>query len=294
METFELCYQGARAKFRSTGGELTSFVPAGGKEMIWHGDPKVWASHSPLLFPIVGSAVEDTIRIAGKPYPMKKHGFTRAMEFQKARIGEDFIELTIEETPETLTNYPFQFTLHIVHAIDVKGFSTTFVVDNRSDRDMPMCIGGHPGFVCPMREGERFEDYELEFPYAEDGENSLAPGGGIITGKERLPALAGGMRLPLTHAYFDEKDALILTNLASRSVKLVHKDTGKGVFFSFPKFDALGVWSAPGKNAPYVCLEPWSGIPALQGESGNMEDKPYVRILKPGESYRTGYSAMVI
>lgn len=294
MAQYSMRSGGATARANSYGGQLASFVATNGREMIWQGDPAIWADHSPVLFPIVGSAVEDTIHIEGTAYPMGKHGFARPMDFQLARKGEDFVELSVTATEETRQRYPFDFTLTIAHHIRPEGFTTAFIVDNHSSRPMPMCIGGHPGFICPMEEGEAFEDYVLEFEHPEDGENSLAPGGYIITGKEILPELAGGRRLPLKHAYFDEKDALILTCLRSHSVKLIHQETGKGLRFDFPKFDVLGVWSKPGVAADYVCLEPWSGTPALQGESGNMEDKPYVKILPPGESYATSYSVQVI
>ena len=32
---------------------------------------------------------------------------------------------------------------------------------------MPYCLGAHPGFLCPLNPGERFEDYRLEFEYEE-------------------------------------------------------------------------------------------------------------------------------
>ncbi|MDD4808354.1 MAG: aldose 1-epimerase family protein, partial [Oscillospiraceae bacterium] len=70
--------------------------------------------------------------------------------------------------------------------------------------------------------------------------------------------------------------------------------TGKGLEFDFHNFDALGVWSAPNKNAPYVCLDPWCGLPAYHDETGNFEDKPYVKILEPGTSFKVGYSMTVI
>ncbi len=294
MMRYSMRAGGATAVARDKGGELVSYIPKGGKEMLWTGDAAFWAGQAPLLFPIVGSAADDRLKIAGKEYTLGKHGFARNLTFACARRGEDFIELRAEATDATRQCYPFDFALSAVHQIGEDGFSTTFIVENRSGTDMPFCIGGHPGFLCPMREGERFEDYELRFAHIEDGENSLAPGGYIVTGKERLPELAGKNALPLRHTYFDEKDALILTNLKSRSVKLVHKESGKGIEFNFPKFDALGVWTMPGKEAPYICLEPWSGIPAMEGESGNMEDKPYVKTLRPGESYRTGYTVKVL
>jgi galactose mutarotase-like enzyme len=39
----------------SKGAELCSIVKKQtGKEYIWQADPKIWANHAPVLFPIVG------------------------------------------------------------------------------------------------------------------------------------------------------------------------------------------------------------------------------------------------
>lgn len=293
MAQYTLTNGKVSAKVNSKGGELCSFVAADGRETIWQGNPDVWGSHSPVLFPIVGTAKDNKLTIDGKEYSIPKHGSVRKMEFTKDRQGRDFIEMVFTPDESVKAMYPFDFTLTITHAIRGNGFTTDFLVENNSDSPMPVCIGGHPGFICPMQPGERFEDYVLKFPCIEDGENSLAPNGYVITGKETLTALAGGDTLPLMHSYFDTHDALILSNIKSRYVRLIHRDTGKGLTFAFPSFTYLGIWSAPDKNAPYVCLEPWNGLPASDDETGRFEDKPMVRILAPGESYLTGYTVQI-
>ncbi|WP_101908672.1 aldose 1-epimerase family protein [Marasmitruncus massiliensis] len=294
MSQYQLKYGKATAAVNSIGGELASYVAANGREYIWGGDPAVWASHSPVLFPVVGTTIDGKVKIAGKEYDIQKHGFTRKLEFQPGKHGEDFVEYTLSSNPDLLKQYPFEFTLHVTHTICEDGFRTDFLVENQSDRRMPMCIGGHPGFNCPIRDGEFFEDYVLKFECVEHTENTLAPNGGCITGTEWLPEFTDTDTLALKHSLFDPRDALIFAGPKSRVVKLINAKTGKGLEFDFHKFDALGIWSAPNKNAPYVCLEPWCGLPAYQGETGNFEDKPYVRILEPGTSFQVGYSMKVI
>lgn len=294
MAEYSIRCGGAQAKVKSYGGELCSFVAANGREYMWNGDPAVWSSHSPLLFPIVGTPKDGKIGVNGAEYAIAKHGNVRKREFALGKQGDDFIELVLQSDDATKQSYPFDFALHVVHTIHENGFSTYFVVENRSAFEMPFCIGGHPGFVCPMLPGEAFCDYVVKFDRVEDGLNSLAPGGGQITGTEYMPGFRDSDTLALDYALFDERDALIFANLASRAVRILHKDTGKGLRFEFPKFDALGIWTAPGKHAPYVCLEPWSGIPASDAESGDMLDKPFVKRLQPGRSYRTGYVMTVI
>lgn len=291
---YTLKCQGATASVKTKGAELASYVAANGKEYLWHGDPQAWPGHSPVLFPVVGTTIDGVVRIGGVPYNIPKHGHPRHEDFRLGLQGEDFVEFIYEPGDTSFQKYPFDFALRVVHTIRPDGFTTQFIVENRSDRAMPFFIGGHPGFACPLEKGELFEDYVVRFECVEDGRNTLAPGGGCITGTEYLPGFCNSDTLRLDYGLFEKRDALIFDGLKSRKVWLLHEKTGKGIEFRFPKFDLLAVWSAPGKRAPFLCLEPWSGLPAFENETGNIEDKPYVRYLQPGKSYQTSYSMRVV
>lgn len=293
MENIKLTCGSATAEIQPRGAQIASFKTASGREVIWQADPNVWAQHAPVLFPVCGSVKDNQISIAGQMYPMTKHGFTRNPEFQVAKQGDDFVELILTPTEESKPMYPFEFVLHVTYTLQENGFTTTFLVENRSDKVMPFCVGGHPGFVCPMENGAEFSDYRLVFPQVENGVNSLAPGGYLIDGFEQLP-LQDGTTLPLNYELFDQRDALIFTQLKSRSVDLLHKDIGKGIHFTFPKMEVLAVWTKPGAHAPYLCLEPWHGMPGQVTESGRFEDKPFATHLQPGRCYKTWFTATVI
>ena len=225
---------------------------------------------------------------------MKKHGFTRNAPFQVAKLGDDFVELVLEPTEESRAMYPFDFVLHVTYSLFENGYTTTFLVENRSECVMPFCVGGHPAFICPMEEDASFTDYQLVFPEKESGRVALAPGGGLIDGAEILPDFRDGQILPLRHELFDERDALLFTELKSRSVTLRHQRSGKGLQFSFPKMEVLAVWTKPFMNANYLCLEPWHGMPAQVTESGAMEEKPFATLLEPGRCYKTWFTATLL
>lgn len=294
MSDYQLHYKGAHAAIRSTGGELVSYVAANGKEYIWGGDPRAWTGHAPALFPVIGATINGKVKIGGVEYDIPKHGLVRRLPFQLAKHGEDFAEFVITPDEEMKSHYPFDFAFHVAHSITESGFKTVFLAENRSDRPMPLCVGGHPAFVCPLYENETLEDYVLKFEFPEHVETQILSDQGVIIGKEFLPEFMDTDTLPLTHRYFDQRDTLIFDDLKSRSVQLLNPKTGGGLRFSFRKSDVLAIWTAPGKNAAYLCLEPWCGLPAIQGESGNFEDKPHVRILEPGMSFRMGYAMDVI
>lgn len=294
MENIRLFNQFCQAEVQLRGAQMASFKGRDGREVIWQADPLVWAQHAPVLFPVCGSVPDGQFTIEGKPYPMTKHGFTRNPDFTVVRQGDDFVELMLDPTEESRLMYPFQFAFHVIYTLVENGYTTTFLVENRDERPMPFCVGGHPGFICPMEPGAAFDDYQLVFPEKEDGRNSLAPGGYLINGSEYLPGFHGAQVLPLNHDLFDQRDALIFTGLKSRSVDLVHRSSGRGIHFTFPKMEVLAVWSKPGANADYVCLEPWHGMPSVVGESGRMEDKAFVTMLAPGRCWQGSFTMTLV
>ncbi len=290
---YTLTCGGATAVVDTLGGELISYKTADGVERVWCGDAAYWASHAPVLFPVVGSIKEEGISIGGKLYNMAKHGFARKSEFELAEIAETAATFTLKPNAEILAQYPSLFVLAITHSITETGFTTTYQVANEGSEDMYFCIGGHSGFSCPINEGEQFSDYSLVFdtPITE-----LQP---LYTDEKtmlhsdyRLALDWDGTTLPLCYSDFDH-DAYILDNLAAHSLSLVHNTTGEGVHYTFHGFEHLGIWTPPGKNAPFLCIEPWHGLPTDVTESGKMEDKPNVTCLAAGETYTAGYTTTI-
>ena len=89
---------------------------------------------------------------------------------------------------------------------------------------------------------------------------------------------------------FDDRvDTLVLEGLRSHRVRLCRPETGRGVEVDFPGFPILALWTVPGKQAPYLCIEPWHGGPAMAGESREMRDKAYCITLDPGLSRTLSY-----
>ncbi len=294
MDLISLRYGNTTAKIQTRGAQVASFRGTDGRETIWQADPEVWAQHSPVLFPVCGSVRDGQIRIAGEVYPMTKHGFTREAEFTVFQEGEDCVDLVLTASNQTRNMYPFEFAFHVNYRLFENGYTTSFLIENRSERVMPCCVGGHPGFIVPMEAGAEFGDYQIVFSRKEEGINSLAPGGYLIDGTEKLRELQDGRVLPLSHALFDERDSLVFAGLNSRSVDLVHRTSGKGLRLDFPKMEVLAVWSMSGKHADYVCLEPWHGLPGRVQDGDNFEEKPYVTMLAPGKVYTTWFTVTLL
>ena len=77
-------------------------------------------------------------------------------------------------------------------------------------------------------------------------------------------------------------------------MRLVHRDSGRGLRFDFPKMEVLAVWTKPGAQADYLCLEPWHGMPGRVQDSDNFEDKPYVTLLAPGNVFSAWFTATLL
>lgn len=290
--TFDLKKGGLRALAQTKGGELVSLRGADGLEYIWGGDPAFWSGQNPVLFPIVGSLKDGTVSFDGRPCRMDRHGFARRSEFSLAEQGEDYAVLELRENEETLERYPYPFSLKVAHRLSDSGFSTTFTVKNTGDAPMPFCIGAHTAIRCPLRPGERFEEYELVFEKPEQaGSHLLSPSGVILHDSRRL-MLNGSRTLPLDYSLFQEMDTVIFSGLRSGQASLLHRETGRGVCLDFHEFPMVAFWTNPG--APYLCLEPWQGCAAYDNESGEFRDKPFCVILPPGGEKSLTYSFSIV
>ena len=278
------------ATAETLGGELVSL--RGGREYIWDGSPAYWTGRNPVLFPIVGSLKNETVRFGGKAYHMGRHGFARRSEFALADRGPDYVVFQLGDSPATLAQYPCPFSLQVRHQLLEDGFSTAFTVENTGGGPMPFCIGAHTAFRCPMEEGKSFQDYQLVFDQPEVADSLLLSPDGILEsgGTERF--LDHGRTLPLDYSVFARLDTLIFQGLRSTGVALTDREGRRGVHISYEGFPMVAFWTKPG--APFLCLEPWHGCAAFNDESGELTDKPHCVILAPGEARTLSYRVTLL
>ena len=116
------------AQISALGAELVRLQDGRGADLLWDGDPAVWAGQSPLLFPIVGEVKGNRIRVAGTQYEIGRHGFARTARF--ALVSSDTAHCTwrLEAGEATWRHYPFDFRLDVTYRIEV----ATLVACSRS------------------------------------------------------------------------------------------------------------------------------------------------------------------
>ena len=264
------------------GAQMMKLQTADGCEYLWQGDPKYWGDRAPVLFPFIGRLYQNTYRLNGTPYDMKIHGFAAASEFAVAEQGADFVVLRLENTPKTYEVYPVSFALDITYRLEGATVVTDYRVTNRGGEMMHFGIGGHPGFRVPLEEGERFEDYRLVFGECCQPDRVGFTEAVLLSGCDRPYPLDGGNTIPLSHGLFDD-DAIILKNMAKK-VTLCGRKT-RSVTVHYPDMAYLGIWHWPKTDAPYVCIEPWTSLPARQDVEEEFSCKSDLIHLAAGKTY---------
>lgn len=250
---------GYHVVLNTLGAELNSYSNPDGNEYVWNSDPAYWLRSSPLLFPTVGNVRNGETVIRDRIYPMPKHGFCKESEFEIEDQSENSVTFLLKANEETLRHYPYKFELRLSYCLNGSSLSMDYRVTNKDSETMYYHIGAHPGFMCPVNDGESIEDCVLRFEkdedfvsYEYDLENLE------FNFDHRVEQKAEGNILPLTIPMFDH-DAVFFEKTNSHRVSFVNAKTGKGVSMYYPDFESFAIWTPAGGKAPFLCLEPWNG-----------------------------------
>lgn len=275
-------------RVESRGGELMSIRAADGTEYLWQGDAQYWKMRAPHLFPVVGRLTGGVCTLEGEPCHMELHGFFRFREMTLIRQESDTLALGMESDVETLGQYPRRWSVVLEYRLEGEKLLHRFRVENRDEKDMWFAYGGHPGFRVPLVEGLGFEDYELRFsepcaPQAVGMSDTC-----YLQGLDTPFPLEGGQTLPLRHSLFDH-DAVFLKDTSRRVTLRSARDTHT-VTVDYPDMPMVGIWHAPRTEAPYVCIEPWTALPARQDVVEELSQTPYMCRLAPSDTWSTEWS----
>lgn len=296
------------------GAELSS-LKYNGREYLWQADPEFWGRTSPVLFPMVGSVWAKQYLSHGRIYPMGQHGFARDMDFTLVSKTADEIWYRLESSPATLEKFPYDFCLEIGYKLIGKSVKVMWKVSNPSAEELFFQIGAHPAFHWPMLSSGAIEagtaamKAELAFEPCPEGapRGFFRLGGGFLKDgnaaklsksvigkggcflKERVNDATDGQGYLAIGTNSFDSDALVYEDGQVNSVTLCAQD--KTPYLTV-RYDApvIGLWSPPGKNAPFVCIEPWYGRADDENYTGRYEEKPWINSLKPGATFEGGYT----
>lgn len=265
------------------GAELLS-LKCGGREYMWNGDAAYWNRHAPILFPAVGKPFENTIRIDGKAYTMKQHGFARDSEFEDIGNGRMLLSL-----PSGEANYPYSCSLEACYSLLGDAVEITWTVTNLDNKDLHFQIGAHPGFMLPdYNAADAIHGYVR---YLDRKGNLVSPvmvsaledGNRVPRQAVRIPEC-----MPITNDTFAH-DALVFEQGQVAETVLCDKQGHPVLSVLCPQAEAFGIWAPHKEGCPFVCLEPWCGICDPKGFSGGIADRTYSHRLAPSEQYQFTY-----
>ena len=272
------------AKINEVGAELKSLV-FNNTQYIWEGNPDVWASSAPLMFPICGGLKEDKYILNGKEYTLGKHGYARKKSFELETQTDDSAVFLLKSDDETKKAFPFDYELRVIYTLSGKTLKVDYSVKNLSDDTMYFNIGSHEAYYTP----EGIEDYDVIFPQNETLSANVLYGN--IVSDQLLPIIKDQNILPLYDKYFTI-DALVFKDLKSKSATLRNRKTGKAVRIDFPDDKYFLLWHKP--NAPYICLEPWNGIADVVGSSYDITEKEGITALDAKSEFNHTHSITII
>lgn len=272
------------ASINEVGAELRSLT-CNGREYIWEGKPEVWSGACPIMFPICGGLKDDKYFFEGKEYTLEKHGYARFKTFSVESKTESSVVLLHTSDEETKVKFPFDYELRVKYTLQDKTLKMDFTVLNKTDKTMYFNIGSHEGYATP----EGIEDYDVIFPEKETLNTGVLYGN--LLSNQRMPIIKDQNYLPLYEKHFTI-DALVFTELKSKSATLRNRKNGRGVRVDFPDANYFLLWHKP--NAPYMCVEPWNGVQDIVGSSYELTEKEGITALASGKEYNFAHSITVI
>jgi len=271
------------------GAELSS-IRKGETEYLWQADPRFWARHSPVLFPIVGSVWNGRYRVGDREFALGQHGFARDMDFELVEQTDTELRYRLDSSEDTLAVYPWPFRLEIAYRLYGGRIDVIWEVTNPGSEDMFFQIGAHPAFNYPDYDPETDARGSFSFDRRKGLECIRIKEKGCVDALTKYPLeLDCDGRYPLSKDTFDVIDTLMLQDSQLGKVTLHRIDGSPWLSLAFTA-PVVGLWSPPGKNAPFICIEPWYGRCDRAGYEGDYRDKDWINRLAPGEMFNGLYT----
>ena len=267
------------------GAELQSVKDSDGREYLWQAGP-AWPRHSPILFPIVCSVNDETYLVDGREYHLPRHGFARDMDFTLISRTQDKVTLALHDSEATLQVYPFRFNLAVTYRLEANKLHVIWHVENTDDQEIHFQIGGHPAFNVPGGKLEGTIKLDNEDPM--DALKSYADGSHDMV---EVPLDADSGILEINSSFF-RNDSVKIHKSQTRRAMLMDTNGEPAVTVDY-KTPVCAFWSPFGKEAPFVCIEPWYGIGDPRGFKGEFKDKPLMNHLLPGASFMSKYTITI-
>lgn len=242
-----------------------------GYEYIWQGDEKYWGDRALTLFPICGKLCEGKYTFEGKEYKMGGHGFARRQIFAVKEHSENTITLSASANDETREVFPFDFALEITFSLNGNALSVKANMVNTGDKILPATFGAHPGFNVELNDDIKFEDYYFEFSEECYPNQLTILENAMFAGTTEALPLENDKILRLAPDLF-KIDGIFMNRTAS-GITLKCEKNDRTVTVNYKDFPYLGIWQEYSQSTPFICVEPWCGLPDYEGLSRDIMKK---------------------
>lgn len=247
------------------GGIITS-LGLQGKELLFlnevtlHDKQKNIRGGIPILFPISGQLENGQYEWNGTTYKMKNHGFARDLPWKiidiNTELNEASITMKLESNNETLTSYPFQFSLIFKYILHDNKLTIEQEYQNHSKEEMPIYAGFHPYFKSTTKQWKidtdatEYLDYnDMEFKKFDE-----------VISIDQKESYALKTKTGAFQFFLDDINS---------TVKLTY-----GADFPY-----VVLWSEEGQD--FVCVEPW------MAKTDELNRKEELTKIRPNESLHT-------
>lgn len=272
---------------KADGAELCSLRDAVDQELLWQAGA-AWPRHAPVLFPIVGRLVGDTLTHRGHAYRMTQHGFARDRRFAWLDRKPAACRLVLKDDAQTHASYPFAFRLEVSFTLDDDSLVFAATVINPGREMLPASIGAHPAFLWPISGDGDKSGHVIAFERPEPAPIRRLRDGLLL--EERFPTPVQGQTLALDPALFDA-DAIILDPPAGASLRYAAPGSPR-IEIGWQGATQLGLWSR--RDGDFLCIEPWHGHASPVGFDGEFTTKPGLMLIPPGERRTLSYRVRVV
>lgn len=274
-----------KAQIDERGAQLIHlFNNEGNFDYIWNND--LWPKHAPVLFPAIGRSEADAYQFNGQTYEMPQHGFVSEETFTVEENDGAKLILALTDNSTTQRYYPFHFKLTITFTLSDEGLNFNFKVDNLDNQTFSFSLGSHPAFNVPIDGEGEFSDYELTFsPNDLDLQQfeivkTPAP---FRDGKIIPLVAADKSNIKLNYDMFAD-GLVIVENNGISGVKLSSAKSSHNIELSLTDFRYVCLWTKEGANAPFLCIEPFQGLPDISGQQSELLTKEANVVLDSGKA----------
>jgi galactose mutarotase-like enzyme len=211
------------------------------------------------------------------------------MDFELVSKTENEVRYRLVSNEQTLAKYPWPFRLEIAYRLHDDSVDVIWEVTNIGSEDSYFQIGAHPAFFYPDYSEDTLERGFLSFDKSEGLQCIRIKEKGCVDAETKWPLEMTEGRLKLEKDTFDAIDTIMLQDSQIKRVNMFREDGTPWLSLSFDA-PVTGIWSPPGKVAPFICIEPWYGRCDLVGYEGDYSEKDWMNRLSPGEKFESVYT----